>query len=145
MKRTAQAHWKGDGKTGTGNLSTQSGALKDQPYSFNSRFVSEDGKAGTNPEELLGAAHAGCFSMALALMVTEAGFKIDDIATQASVDVQNKNGQVEITEIVLNLKAKIPGITQGKFEELSAKAKAGCPLSKALAATKITLASELMS
>jgi osmotically inducible protein OsmC len=145
MKRTAQAHWKGDGKTGTGNLTTQSGALKEQPYSFNTRFVSEDGKAGTNPEELLGAAHAGCFSMQLSFMITEAGFKVDDIKTEASVDVQNKGGGFEITEIILNLRAKIPGITKDKFEEISKKAKEGCPLSKALAATKITLVSELMN
>lgn len=145
MKRTAQAHWKGDGQTGTGNLTTQSGIMKDQPYSFNTRFVSEDGKAGTNPEELLGAAHAGCFTMQLAFMIAGAGFKIDDITTQASVDLQKKGEGFEIAEIVLNLKAKIPGITQDKFEEISKKAKTDCPLSKALSATKITLVSELMN
>ncbi|MBC7713638.1 MAG: OsmC family protein [Rhizobacter sp.] len=145
MKRTATAHWKGDGMSGTGSLSTQSGALKEQPYSFKTRFGSEDGKAGTNPEELLGAAHAGCFSMALSFMLSENKFAVDDIMTTASVEVQNKNGGFEIVEIVLNLKAKIPGITQEKFQELSAAAKAGCPLSKALASTKITLVSELMN
>lgn len=145
MKRTAEAHWKGDGKTGVGSLNTQSGVLKEQPYSFNSRFVSENGKAGTNPEELLGAAHAGCFSMQLSFMISEAGFNVDDIKTQASVEVQNKGSGFEISEIVLNLRAKIPGITKDKFEEISKKAKEGCPLSKALAATKITLFSELIN
>ncbi len=145
MKRTAEAHWIGDGKTGVGSLNTQSGVLKEQPYSFNSRFVSENGKAGTNPEELLGAAHAGCFSMQLSFMISEAGFKVDDIKTQASVEILNKDGGFEITEIVLNLRAKIPGISKDKFEEISQKAKEGCPLSKALAATKITLFSELMN
>lgn len=145
MKRTAEAHWIGDGKTGKGSLNTQSGVLKEQPYSFNSRFVSEDGKAGTNPEELLGAAHAGCFSMQLSFMITEEGFTVEDIKTEASVEVQNKGGGFEITEIVLNLRAKIPGISQSKFEEISQKAKDGCPLSKALSATKITLYSELLS
>lgn len=145
MKRTAEAHWIGEGKTGKGSLNTQSGVLKEQPYSFNSRFVSEDGKAGTNPEELLGAAHAGCFSMQLSFMISEAGFKVDDIRTQASVEVQNKGGGFEITEIILNLRAKIPGITKDKFEEISQKAKEECPLSKALATTKITLLSELMN
>lgn len=145
MKRTALAHWVGDGKTGKGNVSTQSGALKELPYSFNSRFESEDGKAGTNPEELLGSAHAGCFSMQLAFMITDAGFKVDDIKTNASVDVQKKDSGFEIVEITLNLKAKIPGISHEKFEEISNKAKSSCPLSKALAATKITLVSELMN
>lgn len=145
MKRSAQVHWTGDGKTGKGNISTQSGALKNHPYGFNSRFVSEDGKAETNPEELLGAAHAGCFTMALSFAITEAGFKVDDLSTQAMVELQTKDGKSGIAEIVLNLKAKIPGITQEKFEKLSNKAKNECPLSKALAATKITLSSELMN
>lgn len=145
MKRTAQAHWSGDGKTGKGDITTQSGALKDQPYSFNTRFESEDGKAGTNPEELLGAAHAGCFTMQLSFMITEAGFKVEDLTTQASVDLQSEGSGFKIAEIILNLKAKIPGITHEKFDEISKKAKEICPLSKALSATKITLASELMN
>lgn len=145
MKRTALAHWTGDGKTGKGSVSTQSGVLNERPYSSNSRFENEDGKAGTNPEELLGAAHASCFSMQLAYMITDSGFKVEDIKTNASVDIQKKDGGFEIVEITLNLKAKIPGIAHDKFDEISNKAKTSCPLSKALAATKITLVSELMN
>lgn len=145
MKRTATAQWIGEGKTGKGNLSMQSGALKNQPYSFNTRFESEDGKAGTNPEELLGAAHSGCFTMQLSFMLGDAGFKDIDLSTEAAVSVEKDGNGFKIGEIALNLKAKVPGITKEKFEEISNLAKTNCPLSKALASTKITLHSELMN
>jgi len=144
MKRTSTARWQGDGKTGTGQLSTQSGVFKEQPYSFTTRFVSEDGKAGTNPEELIAAAHAGCFSMALSFMLSGASHVPESLQTDASVELRFVDGHFEIAGIALNLKAKVPGIDAAKFQELASAAKANCPVSKALAATPITLLAELI-
>jgi osmotically inducible protein OsmC len=140
INRTGSAHWTGGLKDGRGQISTQSGALKEYPYGFASRF---EGVAGTNPEELIGAAHAGCFTMALSLILGEAGLKADSLDTTAKVTLESVEGGFAITAIHLTLVAKIPGTDQAKFEELAAMAKAGCPVSKALSAVPITLDAKL--
>jgi lipoyl-dependent peroxiredoxin len=127
INRTGSAQWKGGLKDGKGAISTQSGALKDFPYGFASRF---EGKQGTNPEELLGAAHAGCFTMATSLMLGEAGFTADEMNTTAQVTLEQDAGGFTITQVALTLRAKIPNIDDAKFQEITAKAKAGCPVSK---------------
>jgi lipoyl-dependent peroxiredoxin len=140
MIRTAKAHWTGDGPTGQGSLTTQSGVLKDQPLTFKLRFENADGTAGTNPEELVAAAHSGCFSMALAFALGQAGFTATSIDTEALVDLQPQAaGGFAIAAITLKLKASIPGISQEQFEAVAAGAKANCPISKALSAVPITL------
>lgn len=144
MKRTSTAAWSGDGATGTGMLSTQSGAFDQQPYSFKTRFESEDGRAGTNPEELIAAAHAGCFSMALAFILTGAGYTPEELLTSASVDIQKKGEGFAITGIALKLQAKISNIDPTKFQELAESAKANCPVSKALSAVPISLDAKLV-
>ena len=143
MIRKSTALWKGDGMKGIGALTTQSGVLSAQPYGFNTRFQSEDGKAGTNPEELLGAAHAGCFAMALSFALSGAGHPPDELSVTASVDLQKEGEGFTIKNIGLDLTAKVPGIDDAKFQKIAADAKAGCPLSKALAATPITLTARL--
>jgi osmotically inducible protein OsmC len=135
MIKKAWAVWKGGIKDGGGTISTETGVLRDAPYGFKSRF--EDGK-GTNPEELIGAAHAGCFSMALSLMLGEAGLTADKIETHAAVSLEKVGDGFEITSSHLTVTAKIPGADKAKFEELANKAKAGCPVSKLLKA-KITM------
>lgn len=137
MKRTANAAWTGSLKDGSGILETQSHVLHETPYSFRSRFG--DGKE-TNPEELIAAAHAGCFSMALALSLGEAGYQPESIITQA--DLTFDPGVLEITAIHLSLSARIPGISETVFQEIAARAKAGCPVSKVLRA-EITLTAVL--
>lgn len=144
MIRKSTARWQGDGRSGKGALSVQSGAFTDQPYSFEARFESEDGKAGTNPEELLGAAHAGCFAMALSLALTEAGFVPDELRVTAAVEIAKADGGFAITQIALDLEGRVPKIDRAKFEQLANAAKEGCPLSKALAATPITLSAKLV-
>ncbi len=141
MIKKASAVWKGTLKEGGGVISTETGVLKETPYGFKSRF--EDGK-GTNPEELIAAAHAGCFSMALSLILGEAGFTAERIETRAAVTIEKVAEGFEITTSQLDLVAKIPGIDQAKFDELANKAKAGCPVSKVLKA-KITLNARLES
>src|SRR5882757_8506213 len=135
MKKSGSAVWQGGLKDGKGAISTESGALKDYPYGFTSRF---EGKPGTNPEELIGAAHAGCFTMALSLILGEAGLTATQMNTSAKVTLEQVEGGFAITAVHLTLKAKIPGTDQKTFEELANKAKAGCPLSKVIKAT-ITL------
>ncbi len=135
MVKTASAIWQGGIKDGGGTISTETGVLKEAPYGFKARF--ENGP-GTNPEELIGAAHAGCFSMALAKMLGDAGFKAERIETQAAVTLDKVGEGFEITGINLTLKAKIPGLEPAKFEAIASQAKAGCPVSKLLKAT-ITL------
>jgi osmotically inducible protein OsmC len=135
MIKKAWAVWKGGIKDGGGTISTETGVLRDAPYGFKSRF--EDGK-GTNPEELIGAAHAGCFSMALSLMLGEAGLTADKIETHAAVSLEKVGDGFEITSSHLTVTAKIPGADKAKFEELANKAKVGCPVSKLLKA-KITM------
>jgi len=139
MKRSGNAVWVGDLKQGKGKISTQSGALKDAQYGFNTRF--EDGP-GTNPEELIGAAHAGCFSMALSLQLGDAGLVADSIKTTATVTLDKDDSGFSITAVHLDLTAKIPGIDNEKFQELANKTKLGCPVSKVLNA-EITLDAKL--
>jgi osmotically inducible protein OsmC len=135
MKTTGSAVWQGGIKDGKGAISTKSGALKDYPYGFSSRF---EGKPGTNPEELIGAAHAGCFTMALSLILGEAKLTADRMETTAEVSLDKVGDGYAITAVHLDLTAKVPGASQAKLEELAAKAKTGCPVSKLLNA-KITL------
>ena len=137
--KKASAVWKGGIKDGGGTISTETGVLKEAPYGFKARF--EDGP-GTNPEELIGAAHAGCFSMAFSLILTEAGLKADKIETHAAVTLEKVGDGFEITSSHLDVVAKIPGIDQATFEELSNKAKACCPVSKLLK-TNITMDARL--
>ena len=139
--KKASAHWAGDLKSGIGSISTETGVLREAPYGFKARF---EGGKGTNPEELIGAAHAGCFSMALSMILGEAGLKADSIDTEAAVTLEQGAGGFSITAVHLTLKAKIPGADQAKFEELTNKAKEGCPVSKVLHA-KITLDATLLS
>jgi lipoyl-dependent peroxiredoxin len=131
VTKTASAQWKGGLKDGKGTITTESGALSAQPYGFNTRF---EGVKGTNPEELLGAAHAGCFTMALSLMLGEAGFKADQLDTEAKVTLEQVGGGFEITAVHLTLKAKVPGMDEAAFKAVADKAKAGCPLSKVIRA-----------
>ena len=140
MKNFGTAVWRGGLKDGKGAISTQSGALKDYPYGFASRF---EGKPGTNPEELIGAAHAGCFTMALSLILGEAKLKADQMDTKAEVTIEKQGDGFAITSVHLTLRAKIPGTDKATFDELAAKAKAGCPVSKLLN-TKITLDAALV-
>lgn len=135
MKTQGSAVWSGGIKDGKGALSTRSGALKDYPYGFASRF---EGKPGTNPEELIGAAHAGCFTMALSLILGEAGLTAERMETTADVTLDKVADGFAITSVHLRLNAKIPGAGKQQFEELAGKAKAGCPVSKLLN-TEITL------
>jgi osmotically inducible protein OsmC len=140
VTRTGSAKWSGGLKDGKGAISTESGALKDYPYAFASRF---EGKPGTNPEELIGAAHAGCFTMALSLILGEAKLTAEQMETRAAVTIEQVPEGFSITAVHLTLKARVPGVDQAKFEELAAKAKAGCPVSKLLN-TKITLDATLV-
>ncbi|MCB9048464.1 MAG: OsmC family protein [Lewinellaceae bacterium] len=143
MKRTAKAVWKGTGKEGKGTLTTQSGAFNEQPYSFRLRFQNEDGKEGTNPEELIAAAHAGCFNMALAVQLSNAGFTPGELRTEAKLFLETVDGAPTITRITLTLEAEVPGISEEKFLELANGAKAGCPVSRVLKAAEITLEATL--
>lgn len=144
LKRTSTAVWRGKGPTGTGTLTTLSGAMKDQPYSANTRFQSEDGKAGTNPEELIAAAHAGCFAMQLSHFLAENGTPAEKLDAKAIVTYgPAAGGGFEITESALTLTGTVPGIDAAKFKELADKAKAGCPVSKALGAIKVSLGAKL--
>ena len=133
------ALWQGGIKDGKGAISTKSGALKEYPYGFASRF---EGKPGTNPEELIGAAHAGCFSMALSLMLGEAGLIAEKIETHAAVTLEKVGDGFEITASHLNVVAKVAGVDAAKFMEIANRAKTGCPVSKLLKA-KITMDAKL--
>ena len=139
MIKKAWAVWKGGIKDGGGTISTETGVLNEAPYGFKARF--ENGP-GTNPEELIGAAHAGCFSMALALMLGEAGLKAEKIETHAAVTLDKAGGGFEITSSHLDVLARIPGADRARFEEIANKAKAGCPVSKLMKA-KITMEARL--
>jgi osmotically inducible protein OsmC len=139
MKKHASAVWKGDLKTGKGTISTESGALKDEPYGFNTRFGDTP---GSNPEELLGAAHSACFSMALANILGESNLVADSIETRADVTLLKDDTGFSISAIHLTTVAKVPGTDAAGFEAAANKAKAGCPVSKVLNA-KITLDAKL--
>jgi len=139
MKRNGSAVWRGGLKDGKGTVSTDSGVLSNTQYSFSTRF--EDGK-GTNPEELIAAAHAGCFSMALSGQLGEVGMTAERISTTAAVNLEKTDGGFAITDVHLNVTAKIPGADRAKFETAANNAKAGCPVSKLLNA-KITMDAKL--
>ena len=139
ISRHATAHWEGDLKGGQGRIGSQSGVLNDTPYGFNTRF----GEAkGTNPEELVAAALAGCFSMALAAKLSEAGFPPASIDTRADVDLSMEGGPT-LSAIRLVTKASVPGIEAARFRAVAEDAKANCPISKALSAVPITLEATL--
>ena len=140
IKRRASAEWHGSGKEGTGSLTTQSATLKDTPYSYTARFG--DGK-GTNPEELIAAAHAGCFSMATAFQLSGAGHPPESLHCEATLTMEQEAGGFRIAAIHLVLKAKVPGLDDAAFQELAANAKANCPVSKVLNAD-ITLDAALV-
>ncbi len=141
IKRRGSAAWSGGLKDGRGAISTESGALKEYPYGFASRF---EGQKGTNPEELLGAAHAGCFTMALSLILGEAGLTAERMDTSATVTLEQADGKFTITAVALKLDAKIPGTDQAKFQQLAESAKANCPVSKLFNAD-ITLEATLVA
>jgi len=141
MERSASAVWHGDLKKGTGALTTQSHVLNDTPYSFHTRF--EDG-AGTNPEELIAAAHAGCFTMALSSQLTSAEHPPSTIETTATVTMETTDDGPTITKIHLSTHATIPGIEKSTFDELAKKAKDGCPISRLLKSAEITLDATLI-
>jgi len=141
MDRSASAVWHGGLKDGHGKISTQSGVLKDTQYSFSTRF--ENG-VGTNPEELIAAAHAGCFTMALSGQLTSAEFPPESLETTAVVTMEKTDDGPTITKIHLTTKATVPGIDKAKFDELAGKAKVGCPISRLLKAAEITLDATLV-
>jgi osmotically inducible protein OsmC len=139
MKRKASAEWQGGLKEGKGKISTDSGVLQDTQYSFSTRF--EEGK-GTNPEELIAAAHAGCFSMALSGQLGNAGLTADSINTTAAVTLEKTDAGFTITKVHLEVRAKIPGASQEAFDSAANNAKAGCPVSRLLKA-EITMDAQL--
>lgn len=141
MDRSASAVWHGDLKGGNGTISTQSGAVKDAQYSFKTRF--ENG-VGTNPEELIAAAHAGCFSMAFANELATAGHTATSVDTTARVTLEMLPGGPTVTRIHLSNKSSVPGIDKSKFDEIANKAKEGCPISRLLKAAEITLDAQLV-
>ena len=139
IKKTASARWEGDVKKGIGSISTQSGVLKEAPYGFVSRF---EGGPGTNPEELIGAAHAGCFSMALSMILGNAGMVPKSIDTKATISLDKEGDGFVVKASHLDVVVEIPGADQAKFDEVAAAAKAGCPISKLLNA-EITMTATL--
>lgn len=141
IKKSGSAHWAGAIKEGKGTVSTESGVLDQTPYGFNTRF---EGKPGSNPEELLGAAHAACFSMAFSLMLGNAGFTPDSIDTKATVSLDEKGEGFAVSNVHLTTEASIPGIDQAQFDKLVNDAKEGCPVSQ-LFDTEITLDATLKS
>ncbi len=134
-EKTASVHWEGQGKKGQGQISTETPALKAYPYGFGSRF--EDDRTGTNPEELLGAAHAACFTMAFSFACDKAGFATEQVDTTAKVNLIPDGDGFLIDRIALKLEAKVPGIDPGQFQQIAEEAKRGCPLSKALASVGV--------
>lgn len=143
IEKKASAHWEGPGKTGRGTVSTETGALKDQAYGFQSRF-GDDAKA-SNPEEILGAAHAACFTMAFAVACERAGFEVQQADTTAAVRLAREPEGFKVDRIALALQARVTGLDEAKFRELAEGAKKNCPLSKALAAVpEITLDAKLL-
>jgi osmotically inducible protein OsmC len=144
MHRHANAVWKGTLTEGTGTLDTQSGALANVAYSFKGRFQDESGKSGTNPEELIAAAHAGCFAMQFSHFLAENGTPAEKLDAKAVITYgPAAGGGFEITESALSVTGTVPGIDAAKFKELADKAKVGCPVSKALGAIKVTLDAKL--
>ena len=144
MKRKSTAIWQGNGMEGKGKLTTTSGVLKDTPYSSFLRFKNEDGLAGTNPEELIAAAHSGCFAMALSFELTKAGFVPVELKVEATVNLEPVGDHSEITGINLDLTGNVPGVSPEKFNELAGIAKVNCPVSRALKAVEIKLSAKLV-
>ncbi len=143
IEKSASVHWEGAGKTGQGQISTETGALKSYPYGFGSRFG--DDRKGTNPEEIVGAAHAACFTMAFAFACEKAGINTETVDTKAAVRLVKDGDGFKIDRIALTLDAKVPGIDEATFQQIAQGAKAGCPLSKALAGVpEITLKATLL-
>lgn len=142
MIRKSMTEWNGDGPTGSGSLTTESGALRGQPYSFKTRF--EGGHTTTNPEELLGAAHAACFAMTVAFLLTNAGHAPKQLKVSAAVDISKVGEGFAITSIGLDLEARVDGLGADQFRTLTEAAKANCPVSKALSATPVHLTSRLV-
>jgi len=142
--RKATANWKGTGKEGSGTVSTTSGALNNTPHSFHSRFVSEDGKAGANPEELVAAAHASCFTMKLSFVLGAAGFTADNLECTSTVTMDKVGDGNAVVGIHLDLKGKVPGITAEKFQACAEDAKTNCPMSQLLRSVPITLTASLL-
>jgi lipoyl-dependent peroxiredoxin len=144
LKRTSTAVWHGTGPKGNGTISTLSGALKEAPYGFNTRFASEDGKAGTNPEELIAAAHASCFTMALSFQITNAGKEPTELKTTATVTMEKQDAGWSIVAIALDTRGTVPGLSAEQFQTLAEDAKKNCPISRALASVpSITLTAKL--
>lgn len=144
MKRSATAVWKGNLMEGQGTLDAQSGAFKSLPYSFKSRFQDDGGQFGTNPEELMAAAHAGCFAMQLSHFLAENGTPAEKLDAKAVVSIEEApGGGFQISESAITLVANVPNIDAAKFKELTEMAKAGCPVSKALGAIKVSLDARL--
>lgn len=139
MKRKANATWKGNGAEGKGQLNATSGVLKETPYSFQTRFKNESGKNGTNPEELIAAAHSGCYAMALSFALAEAGYATKSLDVEAIVHIESVDDGFAITTINLKLDANIPEIAEEKFREIAQAAKENCPVSKALKTVPISL------
>jgi lipoyl-dependent peroxiredoxin len=142
MKRRAQAVWRGAGKDGRGTITTGSGAITEQPYSTLTRFEDESGKAGTNPDELIAAAHASCFSMALAYQLSGAGHPPEELNTEAVLTMERGDTGWSITASHLTVTGRVPGVSREQFMDLAGKAKEGCPVSRALS-VKITMDAEL--
>ena len=140
MIRKAKAVWRGTGRAGNGDLSTDSGTLSKTPYSFRTRFENEK---GTNPEELIAAAHAGCFTMALAFQLQSAGFTPTELSTEAAVSLDSEGSGFRITRSALTLRATVPNLTQDVFDKLAKDAELNCPVSKVLKA-EITLDAKLL-
>lgn len=146
MKRTATAIWTGALRDGKGNITLQSGAFREQPYSFRMRFEDESGKSGTNPEELIAAAHASCFAMQLSHFLAEAGHPAEKLDVSAAVSIGPvAGGGQAISASDLTLRARVPGMSEAQFLEQAEKAKANCPVSKALGAIRISLDAKLES
>ncbi len=143
FKRTASASWRGTGAEGSGSLTGPSGVLNNTPYSTAKRFQNEDGTAGTNPEELVAAAHAGCFIMALSFQLTGAGFPPAELRCTSQIEMEQTGTDWGFKQITLHLEGEVPGISEEKFQELAKAAKAGCPISKALSAVPIELEAKL--
>lgn len=140
MQKFGSAKWSGTLKEGEGRISSESGVLSEERYGFNTRF---EGKKGTNPEELIGAAHAGCFSMALSVILGEDDLVADEIATKATVTLERDDEGFAITKVHLDVEARIPGATEESFQQSANAAKAGCPVSKLLNA-EITMTAKLL-
>lgn len=139
IQKKGSAEWQGSLKQGKGTVSTESGVLNQNPYGFNTRF---EGQAGTNPEELIGAAHASCYSMALSMILGEAGLEPESIKTEATVTLEQDDSGFTISAVHLDTAARIPGADQAKFDDAANKAKEGCPVSKLFNA-RITLDAKL--